>query len=399
MIWLGVVLLAALGVSAVVAGVRFRGRAGETPSPAAPAALFAARQREIAADAAAGAISAEQVAALEDELALDLLDSGPSPVAAPAPARLAPPLAARVAGAVAAAVLALGLYAWWGDPGAPDLVASFNDIASDDRAALAVFAAKLSTRAARKPDDLNTWLLLAQVRMRLENHAAAADAFAAAHAIGGADKQLDLAWARARFLADGGVLTPASRQIAARVLAQSPSEPALLELLAMGELRLGGYAAAAGHLLVLLRQELPAARREVLTTALALARERQDPNRPHIAVDIAIDGLGAETPGRWLTVLARPAGGGPPVATARLPALARQTVLLDDANAMVAAKPLSASAEVEVVARLSNAGDAANVDAETVSSPVAPADRPQVRLRLTAGPAGASASAGFKELP
>ena len=390
-IWLGAALLAALGLGAVVAGVRKRGAPSEAPSAAA---LFAARRQEIAAEAEAGSLGAEQVAALEEELALDLLDGTPATATAPTPARPAPSLTARAIGAVAVAALALGLYAWWGDPSAPALVASFNHIAPDDQAALTAFASKLSARAKRRPDDLNTWLLLARVWMRLENHAEAAAAFAAAHAIAGADKQLDLAWVQARFLADGGVLTPASREIAARVLAQSPSEPALLELLAMGELRLGAYAAAAPHLVALLRQALPPSRRQVLAAALALARERQDPNRPHVAVDIAVDGLAAETPAPWLMVLARPPGGGPPVAVARLPAQARQTVLLDDANAMVAANPLSGSAEVEIVARLSNTGAASDSDAEAISPPVAPAAKPQVRLRLAAGPAGAADTLG-----
>ena len=70
------------------------------------------------------------------------------------------------------------------------------------------------------------------------------------------------------------------------------------------------------------------------------------------------------------------------MAVARLPARETQTVLLDDANVMAGAIPLSAAGEVEVVARLSRTGMAADFSAEAVSGVVEPALRPRVRLRL-----------------
>ena len=186
--------------------------------------------------------------------------------------------------------LALALYGWWGDPGASRII-SFEQTAPDDAQGLATLAQTLAARANRRPDDLNTWLHLAGVLMRLPDYGGAADAFASAHALAGPDPQVDVAWAQARFLADGGVLTPPTRQIVARVLATTPNQPAMLELLAMGALRDGDYDAAARQLVALLRQDVPAARRRLLAETLALARTRQDPQRAFIQaqVDVAAD--------------------------------------------------------------------------------------------------------------
>ena len=376
-IWLGAGVMAALGVVYVVlGGLGRRRREGEADSAEA---LFAARAREIEEEAKANALTAEQVAALEEELALELLDAQAQTDATASAKRSKPPLRPLLVGAVGVAGLALALYGWLGDPGASRII-SFEQTAPDDAQGLATLAQTLAARANRRPDDLNTWLHLAGVLMRLPDYGGAADAFASAHALAGPDPQVDVAWAQARFLADGGVLTPPTRQIVARVLATTPNQPAMLELLAMGALRDGDYDAAARQLVALLRQDVPAARRRLLAETLALARTRQDPQRAFIQaqVDVAADTADA----RWLMVFARPPGGGPPVAVARLPARETQTVLLDDANVMAGAMPLSAAGEVEVVARLSRTGMAADFSAEAVSGVVEPALRPRVRLRL-----------------
>lgn len=382
MVWLGALGLAALGVAYVVLGARRRGT-GDPPRRTARAA-FVERAREIRAEGLAQGLPAEQVAALEQELALDLL-AGDN--AAPAAARTRPPALpprALLAAAVAGGALALGLYAWWGDPHAPRIVSALAKLADEDARQLTALAPVLTARAHRRPNDANTWLHLAGVYMRLADYEGAAAAFAHAHELVGPDPHVDLAWAQARLLADRGAVSPATREIAARVLARSPDHPQMRELLAMGDLRAGDFASAARHVASLLRQELPAERRRLLRNMLALARQRQNAERAYVEVAVTVAGApaAADAAAPWLLVFARPVGGGPPVAVARQPARGQQTVVLDDANAMLEDAALSQSGMVEVVARLSHSGNAGDFDVEAVSEAVAPATRPRLELTL-----------------
>lgn len=393
MVWLGALALAALGVAYVALGARRRATA--EPRPRTAQAAFVDRAREIQAEGLAQGLAAEQVAALERELALDLLAAdNATPAAAKAPPACRP--RALLAAAVAGGALALGLYAWWGDPNAPTILAAFGAVAEDDAEQLRVLAPVLTARAQRRPEDANTWLQLAGVRMRLADYDGAAAAFATAHGLIGADEQVDLAWAQARFLADDGMVSATTRVIAERVLATSPSHPTVLELLAMGDLRAGRFAAAARHLASLLRQDLPTERRHVLENALALARERQGADRVFIEVAVTAGDhpASASADAAWLMVFARPVGGGAPVAATRQKARRRQTVVLDDANAMLVEKPLSKSGMVEVVARLSRDGGATDSDAQAVSEPVDATTRQRVELTLRGGAPNAATGEG-----
>lgn len=380
-VWLGALGLAALGVAYVVLGVRRRGT-GDPRRRTAPAA-FVERAREIRAEGLAQGLPAEQVAALEQELALDLLaGDNAAPAAKTRPPALPP--RALLAAAVVGGALALGLYAWWGDPHAPRIVSALAKLADEDARQLAALAPVLAARAHRRPNDANTWLHLAGVYMRLADYEGAAAAFAHAHELVGPDPHIDLAWAQARLLADRGAVSPATREIAARVLARSPDHPQMRELLAMGDLRAGDFASAARHVASLLRQDLPAERRRLLRNMLALARQRQGAERAYVEVAVTVAGApaAADAAAPWLLVFARPVGGGPPVAVARQPARDQQTVVLDDANAMLEDAALSQSEMVEVVARLSRLGNAGDFDVEAVSEAVAPATRPRLELTL-----------------
>jgi len=380
-VWLGALGLAALGVAYVVLGARRRGTGD--PRRRTAQAAFVERAREIRAEGLAQGLPAEQVAALEQELALDLLASdNAAPAAKTRPPALPP--RALLAAAVVGGALALGLYAWWGDPHAPRIVSALAKLADEDARQLAALAPVLAARAHRRPNDANTWLHLAGVYMRLADYEGAAAAFAHAHELVGPDPHIDLAWAQARLLADRGAVSPATREIAARVLARSPDHPQMRELLAMGDLRAGDFASAARHVASLLRQDLPAERRRLLRNMLALARQRQNAERVYIEVAVTVAGApaAADAAAPWLLVFARPVGGGPPVAVARQPARDQQTVVLDDANAMLEDAALSQSGMVEVVARLSRSGNAGDFDVEAVSEAVAPTTRPRLELTL-----------------
>ena len=381
-VWFGALGLAALGVAYVVLGARRRGVRERRRQDSQ--AVFADRAREIQAEGLAQGLPGEEIAALQQELALELLGGEKADAGPPATRRPARQTLALLAGAAIFGAVALSLYALWGDPNAPEIVSAFDTLAEDDAEETRALASALTIRAGHRPDDANTWLHLAGLRMRLADYDGAAAAFASAHQLVGADQQVDLAWAQARFLADGGTVSATTREIAGRVLATAPNHPAMLELLAMGDLRTGQFASAARHLASLLRQDMPAERRRLLENTLALARERQGADRPLVSVAVTVEGVSAEADANapWLMVFLRPAAGGPPLAVARQPARAQQTVVLDDANTMLIGNSLANSGSVRVVARLSSDGSAADYQAEAVSAPVDPATGPQVELRL-----------------
>ena len=395
-VWLGAGALAVLAVVHVVVGAR---RRRNDTDEAAAAAVFADRRREIRAEARMQGLDESEVAALEEELALDSVARVADDEAAmlarvdeagkgtrPAPLPL-------LAATIGAALAAIGLYALWGEPNAPVLAEATARMeaaarggvdAQGDPVALAELERALVARLGRKPGDANGWFVLGHVRMRRSDFGGAVDAFASLHELTGSNEQVDLSWAQASYLADGHAVTAETQAIIERVFAVRPDHPDMLELLAMDAIRRAEFSAAASYLARAVGQSLPAARRALLEETLALTRARLDPERPFIDVVVTVEG----TPAPWLMVFARPVGGGMPLAAVRRPAQAVQSVVLDDAASMNPALPLSAGGLVEVVARVSEAGTATASDVEAVSAPLDAKTRPRVELTLAA--AGAS---------
>ena len=385
-VWLGTVAVALLAAAYVVVGARRRRRHAAPANDAKT--TFAQRRDDLQAEGRLQGLDAAAIQALEEELALDALDSPTAPAGADHGARHVPrpPLPQLLGGALAVAALAIGLYALWGEPRAAVLAQASQLIQADasDPAALERLRQALVDRTRRKPRDGDAWFFLAHLHMQAGDYASAAEAFAALSDIAGANEQIDVAWAQASYLADDGAMSAATRDIVSRAAAANPNHPELLELLAMDALRSREYLLGARYLLRALGQPLQESRRGVLMEMLALARERLDPERPLIAATIHIDGQ----PMRWLMVFARPPGGGMPLAAVRLPARETQTVLLDDAASMNEAHSLSGGGLVEVVARLSDTGDATASGPEAVSAPVDATTQPRVELTLTpSGPA------------
>ena len=382
-VWLGAGAMALLAVALIVTGARRHARpaAGEQTN-----ALLSDRRREIEAEARVLGLEGDEVAGLEEELALEFDDNAADQPAEPDLRAGKPPLLTLLVGAVSSAALAIGLYALWGEPNAPVLATATALMSADDTSvdALTRLEGAISTRLARKPDDGDGWFYLAHLRMRSSDHEGAAAAFASLHELTGGSEQIDLTWAQASFLAAGGVVDDATQEVVDRVLARRPEHPNMLELLAMDAIRRSSFANAAGYLDRALRQTLSSPRRRLLEETLALTRTRLDAGRPLIKVTVAVAG---PTP-PWLTVFARPVAGGMPLAVVRRPARATQTLTLDDAVSMSATSPLSAGGQVEVVARLSQTGTASDSVAEVVSGPVDPTAQPLVHLELTVGPGG-----------
>ena len=362
---------AALGVLAVTGVVTVALKGGRVREADTPAALFADRRRELAREADDQDLDPDERTALEEELALDHLDESSELVASSEaePAARAP-LLPLVAGSVATLVVAIGLYAVWGEPDAPVLSRASEIMSGDDRSEMRTLEGALEDRLARESGDLNSWFVLAHLRMQLEDYGGAADAFAGLHDVAGPIADVDVAWAQARYRADGGEMSPATRAIVDRVLAEQPDHPTMLELLAVDALHRGDYAEAVALLTRVLRQPMSAPRRRELSEILALARSRL-PDSAVVDVDSAESETTAEIPvsitlGAHLEadsatpvfVIARdPDAPRPPLAVRRLtlgdlPA----RIELTDADAMMPGRSLSDFDSVEVLARASLSG-------------------------------------------
>ena len=387
-IWLGVAALALLAAVYVVVRAHWPRSSRPAFQDAPNTQSLARRRRELEAEALAQGLSDAEVQALEEDLALDALDQLP-PESEPPSSDGAPtgnaPLLPSIVAAAAAVALAVSLYALWGEPHAPTLAnaAQLMEAArAGDDAALTRLRAALEARTKRQPGDRDGWFLLGHVRMNDGDFTGAASAFATLHGIAGANPQVDLAWAQASYLADGGSMSAATRAIVDRLRASEPNRPELLELLAMDALRQGEFLAGARHLVRALGQPLPASRRRVLAETLALARGRLDPERP--LMEVTIDAAWETTePAPWLMVFARQAEGAMPVAALRLPAEHTQTVVLDDATTMADGASLAGAGPLRVVARLSQTGEATAADVEVAAEALAdPAAQPRIRLRL-----------------
>ncbi len=399
----GAFVLAALFASVVVLYVVFgarRNRARAMDRTSASAALFADRRQELIAEGRVQALDASTLAELEEELALDLIESDPqskSEATLQGGPRDASPRDApvRIVALIGAglAVVALGLYAIWGEPDAPALVRAGDVLVSDevDPAVLASAEKALSARAARNPEDVDTWFFLGHARMRLSDYRGAEVAFAKLRELAGPNQEADAAWVQASYLAERG-LTDTTRQVVERVLAARPDHPAMLEMLAMDAMRRGAFAEASGYLARATGQPLPESRRTLLEDLMTVARSQLDPARPLIEVSVNVEG---ESRRPWLFVFARPVGGGMPLAAVRVRAKASQTVLLDDTVGMGGATRLSGAGPVEVVARLSNTDNAAAAadDLEVSAQPVYPGTQPRVELTLVPDAIPGSATA------
>ena len=378
-------VFAAIVVLYVLVGAR-RGGGRVMDRTGANAVLFADRRRELIAEGRVQSLDKSILGELEEELALDLIEADrPAADLSPGAAEGArPPLRAVALIAVLLAAIAVGLYSIWGEPHARDLALAGRALADVNADAGALMQAEqaLADRVARDPEDATSWYLLGHARMRLADHAAAAQAFAGLRDVAGPNEEVDAAWAQASYLAQGG-MNAETRQVVEDVLAARPDHPAMLEMLAMDAMRRGAFAEAAGYLSRAIGQPLPESRLGLLAQLLTVAQSRLDPERP--LIEVAVN-AGDAPPRQWLMVFARPLGGGMPLAVVRRRAQASQTVILDDTAGMGAGPRLSAGGSVEVVARLSDSGNAAagDNDLEASSEPVDAETQPRIELTFAA---------------
>ena len=387
--------LGLLAICAVVAVARHAAGVGGTESLSA---VFVDRRRELRREVDVQGIEVEEAAILEEELALSHLDESARGEPPEQPAATRPPLMALWIGGACAVVVAFGLYAVWGEPNAPLLARATEIMRAGAATDLERLESVLDARTRRAEEDVNARFLLAHVRMQMSDYEGASEAFAELHELAGPNVEVDLAWAHANYRADGQTLTPATRQIVDRVLAERPDQPSMLELLALDAIGRNEFAEAESYLARAVRQSAPSPRRTLLAETLATVRQRL----PHgasppaaedtaetqlvgIALRVALDAafeVDADVP---VFVIARdPLQPRPPVAVRRLTVGDLPAVIeLTDADTMMPGRGLTDFEGLQVFARVSLGGTPSAQSGDLESAPVTTGlDADPVTLRI-----------------
>jgi cytochrome c-type biogenesis protein CcmH len=255
--------------------------------------------------------------------------------------------------------LVAGLWFWaLSDPGLTALygaeeVMGLQESKPDERARLEHWKGLLETRVSTEPEDEKSLYLLAHTRLKLADFGGAAQAFASASMLNPEDKTIKVYWLQARFLSARGTLDKMSTNLANEILQGAPNIPVVLEILAMDAVRRGDAEQAVRHL----SRALSAARdgRNQMNFVAAINELRKEIDLPGVSVVVSADNNVPQD--ATLFVIARPVGGGMPLAVVKMPAvLVPQTVRLDDLVSMSDVLKLSSQEEFELVVRISLTG-------------------------------------------
>jgi len=189
-------------------------------------------------------------------------------------------------GAVAAAVLlvAVGLYALLGEPGAADprraeLSAQMREggQALDEKATQHVLA-ELQQHLQRQPDDARAWVMKARMEMKAQRYDAAAASFERAlqgRAKTSRDAAIWVEYAEARGMLQGGTLAGQPLELIEQALSIDPDQPQALDLAGSAAWEAGDFVLAVKHWTRLLAQIPEGSPRHLqLSTAIQRAEQR-----------------------------------------------------------------------------------------------------------------------------
>lgn len=173
-------------------------------------------------------------------------------------------------------------------------------------------------------------------------------------------------------------------QVAARVLAQVPDEPSIMQLFGITAYRAEEYVSARNFFERGIRNTQDPSRARLLEELLDRTNEQLAAD--HIAIRLNIDVEAVNDPDLWLTVFAQSDESEPPLAVIQRPFVREATydIVLDDAVAMLPQSLLSEANRVRVVARLTPSQSVMSTDAiqEVSSGWLDPSTLPKVSLRL-----------------
>jgi cytochrome c-type biogenesis protein CcmH len=284
--------------------------------------------------------------------------------------------------ALAVPVAALGLYWHWG---ASDRVELTREFRQPPRS-MVEMVSRLERTVKAQPESSEGWYLLGRTYMSQERFAEAAQAFAETVKYAGRQPELLGQLAQARYFSEGKVLTPEVKDLAEEALKANPKEVTTLGLLGIAAYEQKDYAGAVTHWQTLIDQ-LPAGdpSREAIQSGIARARgyigagkETSSAVKPMpsalLTVTVGLDrGLKAKVRASdTVFVFARAVSGQPiPLAVKRLTvADLPVTVSLSDADAMMPQLRLSGFKEVQLVARVSRAGNPTAGEWVALSDPI-----------------------------
>ncbi|OJT50703.1 c-type cytochrome biogenesis protein CcmI [Pseudomonas moraviensis] len=364
--WLAAGLLLLVALSFLLIPVlRERRAQREEDRTALNVALYQERVAELQAQQAEGVLDAAQLDSGRAEAARELLADTEGAVA-PRVSRLGKPL--PLLAAVLVPVLGLGLYLHFG---AADKVELTREFAQAPQS-MEEMTQRLERAVAAQPDSAEGLYFLGRTYMAQDRPADAAKMFERAANLAGRQPELLGQWAQAQYFADGKKWSEQIQKLTDEALKADPKEVTSLGLLGIAAFEGERYQEAIDYWNRLLAQLPPDDNsRAALQGGIERAAERLTASGGKVAeaaapksalltvsVDLASDLKSKVQPGDSVFIFARATSGPPaPLAAKRLTvADLPVTVELGDADAMMPQLKLSNFPEVQLVARISRAG-------------------------------------------
>ncbi len=364
--WLAAGLLLLVALSFLLIPVlRERRAQREEDRTALNVALYQERVAELQAQQAEGVLDAAQLDSGRAEAARELLADTEGAVA-PRVSRLGKPL--PLLAAVLVPVLGLGLYLHFG---AADKVELTREFAQAPQS-MEEMTQRLERAVAAQPDSAEGLYFLGRTYMAQDRPADAAKMFERAANLAGRQPELLGQWAQAQYFADGKKWSKQIQKLTDEALRADPKEVTSLGLLGIAAFEGERYQEAIDYWNRLLAQLPPDDNSRVaLQGGIERAAERLKASGGKVAeaaapksalltvsVDLASDLKSKVQPGDSVFIFARATSGPPaPLAAKRLTvADLPVTVELGDADAMMPQLKLSNFPEVQLVARISRAG-------------------------------------------
>ncbi|MBP5956781.1 c-type cytochrome biogenesis protein CcmI [Pseudomonas anatoliensis] len=364
--WLAAGLLLLVALSFLLIPVlRERRAQREEDRTALNVALYQERVAELQTQQAEGVLDAAQMDSGRAEAARELL-ADTEGVTAPRVSRLGKPL--PLLAAVLVPVLGLALYLHFG---AADKVELTREFAQAPQS-MEEMTQRLERAVAAQPDSAEGLYFLGRTYMAQERPADAAKMFERAANLAGRQPELLGQWAQAQYFADGKKWSDKIQALTDEALKADPKEVTSLGLLGIAAFEGERYQQAIDYWNRLLAQLPPDDKsRAALQGGIERAAERLKASGGTVAeatapkaallkvsVDLASELKGKVQPGDSVFIFARATSGPPaPLAAKRLTvADLPVTVELGDADAMMPQLKLSNFPEVQLVARVSRAG-------------------------------------------
>jgi cytochrome c-type biogenesis protein CcmH len=209
MLWIALAVMTGLAMGFVLWPLAFRERqaAGETRE----ADFYRAQLQEIERDVERGQLPAEEAASARTEAARRLIAVTDSPRQANPVGALSRRRAAAVAVFVVVPAVALGVYAYVGQPDLPDEPLSARRMDLRTPGAIEAAVAKIEAHLMKAPNDRRGWEVLAPVYMRLGRFADAAGAYRQAMRLGDDAPLLRAEYGEALVAMADGVVTADAR--------------------------------------------------------------------------------------------------------------------------------------------------------------------------------------------